>query len=69
MEDDLEDLHFSEEMIRRTLCLMKCTEAHWNNRVIIVEKEIEEAFLSLKPYEYLHVCYYQVRTVFGINTD
>ncbi|XP_049783374.1 prolyl 3-hydroxylase 1-like [Schistocerca cancellata] len=57
-ETDVEDLHFYEEKIKKTLCLMKCKPNYFRDRSYL-SKEIEEEFENLKPYEYLQLCYYQ----------
>ncbi|XP_063981064.1 cartilage-associated protein-like isoform X2 [Diachasmimorpha longicaudata] len=61
--ENVEDLHFYEKKIRETLCLLNC---HQDYRDIAgpqalkrLSKDMETEILGLKPYEYLHICYYQ----------
>lgn len=59
--DDIEDLHFFEKTIKNTLCIVKCRNDHSNVfGVYNINKETEELFENRKPYEYLHICYFQV---------
>lgn len=57
---DLDNMHFYEKAIRNTLCLMRCRK---NNVVlatsISVTPETDQIYQDAKPYEYLHLCYYQ----------
>lgn len=58
---DIENLNFFEKALKNTLCIVKCKLKDsslfgpYN-----INKETEKLFLDAKPYEYLHICYYQV---------
>lgn len=59
---DIESLNFYEKAVRQTLCLIQCEndgpefKENYN-----VNNEIHKLFDERKPYEYLQLCYYQVR--------
>lgn len=59
---DIENLSFYEKAVRQTLCLIQCE----NESLEIMENynvnnDIEKLFEEHKPYEYLQLCYFQVR--------
>lgn len=58
---DIDDLYFYEKTIKQTLCIVKCKN---NNDIFSddfsINPEIEKLFEDYKPFEYLHLCYYQV---------
>lgn len=62
MKEDLEHLHFYEEVIRIALCLRKCKKEKLPElpTYFSVGAWVKEAFNSRKPYEYLHLCYNKV---------
>lgn len=57
---DIENLRFYEKAIKNTLCLIKCQNKSdlFNMHL---NAETNELFQNRKPYEYLHICYFQVR--------
>lgn len=57
---DVENLRFYEKAIKNTLCLIKCQK---NSDIIAVrlDSATVDIFENRKPYEYLQICYYQVR--------
>ncbi|XP_057671498.1 cartilage-associated protein-like [Diorhabda carinulata] len=59
---DLENLLFFERAIRQTLCIIKCEN---ENKNILenynVNLETGSLFEQQKPYEYLHICYFQTK--------
>ncbi|XP_066247278.1 prolyl 3-hydroxylase 1-like [Euwallacea similis] len=56
---DVEDLRFHEKNIRNTLCLLNCKiKSNGNNDNI--DGNIEKIFSEMRPYEYLHLCYYKI---------
>ncbi|XP_015123509.1 cartilage-associated protein isoform X2 [Diachasma alloeum] len=61
--ENVEDLHFYEKKIRETLCLLNCNQDYRDvvgpQALKRLPKEIEKEIFGLKPYEYLHICYYQ----------
>lgn len=58
---DVENLAFYEKKVRQTLCLIKCeNDSPEITENYNVNNEIEKLFEEHKPYEYLHLCYYQV---------
>lgn len=60
-EEDIDDLHFFEKTIKNTLCIVKCREQHKDIfESYNINKETEKLFENRAPYEYLHVCYFQV---------
>lgn len=63
VSDDVENMHFFETMIKVTLCLMKTCGLGVKDSQADVNVSVEEEFRTLTPYEYLHVCYYQVRNM------
>lgn len=56
---DVENLRFYEKAIRNTLCLIECQK---KNDVFdfYLNTATTEVFENRKPYEYLHICYFQV---------
>lgn len=59
---NIENLHFYEKTIKNTLCILKC-KIHDSQLFgpYNINKETGKLFEDAKPYEYLHVCYFQVR--------
>ncbi|XP_011298276.1 prolyl 3-hydroxylase 2 [Fopius arisanus] len=61
--ENVEDLHFYEKKIRETLCLLNCNQDYRDamgpQSLKRISREMEKEILGLKPYEYLHICYYQ----------
>lgn len=64
-DKDIEHLQHTEELVRNTLCIMKCKRRAFNGRVTTdtIAASDQKAFRDLKTYEYLQLCYYQVRGV------
>lgn len=56
----LEDMKLWEKMIKKTLCLLKCKKNILKNRAEIVDKKVTYEFETLKPYDYLQLCYFKV---------
>ena len=56
-ENDIEDLHFYEKMVKTTLCLLKTCD----HLKIDIHKDILKSFNERVPYEYLQLCYYKVK--------
>lgn len=56
---DVEDLRFYEKTIRNTLCLIECQKKS-ELLGFYLNAATSEVFENRKPYEYLHICYYQV---------
>lgn len=63
----LEDMKLWEKMIKKTLCLLKCKKALLKNRAEITDKTVIHEFESLRPYDYLQLCYFKVRTILVIT--
>lgn len=65
LAEDIEDLHFYERKVRETLCLMKCNQDYREIAGAGALKRLphvtEQKFINLTIYEYLHICYFQVR--------
>lgn len=64
--EDIEDYHFYEKKVRETLCLMKCKKLVTTKDIKakqVMPEYIEVKYLERRPYEYLHICYYQVRAI------
>lgn len=63
--ENIEDLHFYERKVRETLCLMKCNQDYREIAGAEAFKQLSHAterkFIDLAIYEYLHICYFQVR--------
>lgn len=57
---DVEDLHFYEKTIKKTLCIIKCKSDKKIFGKFNLNHETESLFENRKPYEYLHICYFQV---------
>jgi hypothetical protein len=57
---NIEDLQFFEKLVRKTLCLLKCSKHNPKGGLNGLPKDVEREFEDLKPYEYLQLCYYQV---------
>ncbi|KAJ8930442.1 hypothetical protein NQ314_016769 [Rhamnusium bicolor] len=61
---DIENLLFYEKAIRQTLCIVKCKKE--NSEIFgnfNINQEMEKLFEDQKPYEYLHICYFQTGDV------
>ncbi|KAJ8923830.1 hypothetical protein NQ315_010412 [Exocentrus adspersus] len=57
---DVDNLLFYEKAVKQTLCIMRCKKEypeHFDN--FNVNPETEKLFEEQKPYEYLHICYFQ----------
>lgn len=58
---DVENLSFFEKTIRTTLCVIKCHDKLiGDSGKFNINEDIESLFEKKKPYEYLHLCYFQV---------
>ena len=60
--DDVDHLQYAEELVRTTLCIMKCKKLAFRGRKTPegLSTAEQRPFRELKPYEYLQLCYYQV---------
>ncbi|CAH0562145.1 unnamed protein product [Brassicogethes aeneus] len=59
---DVENLLFYERAIKNTLCIMHCkTENADVFNGTQMNFETEQLFEDQKPYEYLHICYFQTK--------
>jgi hypothetical protein len=59
---DVEGLHFYEDAVRNTLCIMRCKRAAFgSDRVEQVSHKVLEEFDTKAPYDYLQLCYYQTK--------
>ena len=58
-----EELKFYEAKIRITLCLLNCKKSHkdYIEANDFVQKSILQDFENYEPYNYLQLCYFQVR--------
>jgi leucine proline-enriched proteoglycan (leprecan) len=63
---NIDDLQFFEKMIRKTLCLLKCSKHNPKGGLNGLAKSVVEEFEELKPYEYLQLCYYQVSEMLSL---
>jgi hypothetical protein len=63
---DVDDLQFFEKMIKKTLCLLKCNKHNPKDGLNGLPKSAAKEFEDLKPYEYLQLCYYQVREILAL---
>jgi hypothetical protein len=63
---NIDDLQFFEKMIRKTLCLIKCNKHNPKDGMNGLPKSTIKEFEDLKPYEYLQLCYYQVREMLSL---
>ncbi|KAK3914415.1 Prolyl 3-hydroxylase 1 [Frankliniella fusca] len=61
--EDVEHLHFVEEMVRATLCILKCKRRAFRGHATpdALPSAVQRTFRNLKPYEYLQLCYYQTK--------
>lgn len=60
---DIENLHFYEKTLRNTLCIIKCRKSNVHiSNTSTLDPDTEQLFEDKKPYEYLHLCYFQVST-------
>lgn len=58
---DVENLNFYERTLKTTLCILKCKlKDSYLFGPYNINKETEKLFEDAKPYEYLHICYFQV---------
>ena len=68
--ESVEDLHYYEKKVRETLCLLKCNQDYrdvaGSQSLKRPSKNTEAKYKALIPYEYLHICYYQVRHFFYV---
>ena len=55
-QNNVEDLHFYEKMVKTTLCLLKSCE----HLKLDIHKDVLKSFNERAPYEYLQLCYYKV---------
>ncbi|XP_055693369.1 prolyl 3-hydroxylase 1-like [Lutzomyia longipalpis] len=60
-EENPENLHFFDWIVRKTLCLKKCLfrDLPKKYRFFEVNDAFREIFHSRKPYEYLQLCHYK----------
>lgn len=62
--ENLDDMHFYEKKTRETLCLMKCNQDYrdiaGSKALKRLTRDNEKKFVEYRPYEYLHLCYFQV---------
>ncbi|KAF5293323.1 hypothetical protein FQR65_LT10988 [Abscondita terminalis] len=57
---DIDDMIYYEKTIRNTLCLIKCRKSRQELATSVsLRPETERLYEDRKPYEYLHLCYYQ----------
>lgn len=63
--ENIEDLHFYEAAVRKTLCTLKCRKRNMPQASEYFEMNnwAKSKFLARNPYEYLHVCYYKVSLI------
>ena len=59
----LEDMKLWEKMIKKTLCLLKCKKSILKDRAEIIDHKVREDFETLRPYDYLQLCYYKVSEI------
>lgn len=64
---DIEDLRFYEKTIKKTLCIIKCKSDKNIFGKYNLNDEAQSLFENRKPYEYLHICYFQVSNL-KVNT-
>jgi len=71
--EDIEDLHFYEKKVKETLCLMKCNQDYREIAGAGALKRLphatERKFVDLAIYEYLHICYFQVRKIYLLDRN
>lgn len=71
--EDIEDLHFYERKVRETLCLLKCNQDYREIAGVGAFKRLpqvtERKFIDFTVYEYLHICYSQVRKLKKYNNS
>lgn len=61
---NIESLFFFEEVVRNTLCIMKCKrKAFGRDRVEQISAKVLQEFDERLPYDYLQLCYFQVWTI------
>lgn len=62
--DDINDLHYYERIIRKTLCMEKCKRFLMPDlkEYFFMDNWSKRIFQSRKPYEYLQLCYFRVCT-------
>ena len=63
MPENIEDLHFYEKKVRETLCLLMCNQEYreiaGSKALKMLPRDTEYKLIDYRPYEYLHICYYQ----------
>ncbi|XP_044752189.1 prolyl 3-hydroxylase 1-like [Coccinella septempunctata] len=61
---DIDNLMFFEKTIRTTLCAIKCHDKLIGDSASFnINEDIENLFEKKKPYEYLHICYFQTKEI------
>lgn len=61
---NVENLHVFEAMVRKTACMVKCKRLLLPTLVdyFFMDKWSQDIFRTRKPYEYLQLCYFKVKT-------
>lgn len=65
-EDNVDDLHYYESVVRRTLCMVKCKRLLLPSipEFFHMNQWSKDVFQTAKPYTYLQMCYFKVEIVF-----
>lgn len=60
VKKDIDDLHYYEKMLKKTLCFLKCKRQRYPNVVFDFPFDVSslKTMEDLTPYSYLHICYF-----------
>ena len=64
MTEDVENLHFYERQIKKTLCLIKECDLKSRRQV---PQDVTADFDNKMPYNYMQLCYFKVRSTFTVK--
>lgn len=64
-EENIENLHYYESIVRKTLCMEKCKRKLMPTlpEYFYMNNWARNSFAARKPYEYLQLCYYHVSII------
>lgn len=65
-DDNVDDLHYYESVVRRTLCLVKCKRLLLPSipEFFHMNQWSKEVFQTGKPYTYIQMCYFKVFSIY-----
>ena len=54
------ELEFYERILKRSLCIQNCLSSATGQTELITDAETDDEMKSLKPYDYLQLCYHSI---------